>query len=119
VESKWEETCIIEGAHERPIYSISWAQVDIPGLTNRVAEDEDDRGLILSTGGDGRIKVWHITVCIAHPLQSSLLANALHRYPSPSLQQRLGIVVQMSSLHQIDLLRHNIVKLRVFQTRMA
>lgn len=64
VESKWEEACVIEGAHERPIYSISWAQIDFPGLTGNVAENEEERGLVLSAGGDGRINVWHITVCI-------------------------------------------------------
>jgi hypothetical protein len=62
VESKWEEVCVIEGAHERSIYSISWAQVGVLGLADTVAEDEEDRGLILSAGGDGRINVWHITV---------------------------------------------------------
>lgn len=68
VESKWEEACVIEGAHERPIYSISWAQVDVPGLTDSIAENEENRGLILSTGGDGQINVWHITVWIVHVL---------------------------------------------------
>ena len=72
VESKWEEACVIEGAHERSIYSISWAQVDVLGLADSTAEDEEDRGLILSAGGDGRINVWHITVC---PPELSAMIN--------------------------------------------
>ena len=91
MESKWEEACVIEGAHERSIYSISWAQVDVSGLADSVAENEENRGLILSTGGDGRINVWHITVGISHvPNISSMVpANSMHRYPSPSLLGRL------------------------------
>ena len=89
VDSKWEEVCVIEGAHERSIYSISWAQPGVPGLADNVGEDEEDRGLILSTGGDGRINVWHITVCFLNSLQWLTCTNALRRYPGPSLQRRL------------------------------
>ena len=102
VESKWEEACVIEGAHERSIYSISWAQVDVLGLANSVAEDEEDQGLILSTGGDGRINVWHITVYLPELSAMFNFTNTLCRYPSPSLQWRRAsiwrVISQMSNI---------------------
>ncbi|KAJ1302179.1 hypothetical protein OPQ81_001007 [Rhizoctonia solani] len=42
-------------AHSRPIYSISWGQ-KIPGISS-----EESLGCIVSSGGDGRIRIWEVS----------------------------------------------------------
>ena len=64
---------VVEGAHERSVYSISWGR----GVVGRGGKEEEemgmgsDKGLLASTGGDGKINVWSIKVSVSYlPLNS-------------------------------------------------
>jgi len=54
---EWKACLVIPNAHGRSIYSISWCGTP-PGQILA----ESDRGWIASTGGDGHIRIWRITV---------------------------------------------------------
>ena len=69
---------LIEGAHERSVYSISWGR----GVVGRRDDGDDektetgtDKGLLASTGGDGKINVWSIKVSVSYPLSNMILIN--------------------------------------------
>ncbi len=49
---KWELNTSLQG-HDRSIYSISWAK-----------GTDDSLGWLASAGGDGKINVWELRVCL-------------------------------------------------------
>lgn len=59
-EGEWKAAFTITDAHERSIYSVTWGKTP-PGHSS-IGASENDRGWIASTGGDGHIKVWNISV---------------------------------------------------------
>jgi len=50
---QWEHVKSL-GSHDRSIYSISWGR----------GKSEDSIGWLASTGGDGKINIWDIKVCV-------------------------------------------------------
>lgn len=73
---------VIEGDHERSIYSISWKKA--PG------DDKDDRGWLASVSGDGKINVWDLRVCLV--LSSDLLAVRVNPLTFMVVKTRLHLV---------------------------
>ncbi len=63
-ELRFDCVAVLEG-HDRSVYSISWS----PAPPSAVVEGEQRRelGLLASTGGDGTVLIWQITVSTAHP----------------------------------------------------
>ena len=61
---KWEPISILRG-HDRSIFSISWS---------KAKSDEGSLGWLASTGGDGKLIVWNISV--SHPSFFSILNGA-------------------------------------------
>jgi len=57
---------VIEAAHERTIYSISWGPK--PGATG-----ERELGWLASAGGDGRICVWELEVSFASDAKNAFV----------------------------------------------
>jgi len=51
-EHRWESVRVIEGAHERAVYSVAWGAC--PSEAGRAL------GWLASAGGDGRINVWEV-----------------------------------------------------------
>ncbi|TFY78996.1 hypothetical protein EWM64_g5015, partial [Hericium alpestre] len=67
-EHKWECVSVLEGAHERSIYSISWG-------AGEAADKESSLGWLASTGSDGKIVVWELE----EPSNSELKTPPTHR----------------------------------------
>jgi cytosolic iron-sulfur protein assembly protein CIAO1 len=43
--------------HERSVYSVSWG-------VGKGGKEEGNLGWVASTGGDGSIRIWELSVCI-------------------------------------------------------
>jgi WD40 repeat protein len=56
---RFECVAVIEG-HERSVYSISWCQN--PSKPASAQDGYEDLGWLASTGGDGNVLIWQITV---------------------------------------------------------
>lgn len=59
-EHKWECVSVIEG-HERAVYSISWGKGKGKAKTPE-NDGYESLGWLASTGGDGRIIIWELSV---------------------------------------------------------
>lgn len=58
-ELKFETIAVLEG-HGRSVYSISWTKA--PATVKSSVEGKNSLGWLASTGGDGMIIIWNITV---------------------------------------------------------
>jgi WD40 repeat protein len=66
---KWEQAVVIQNAHERSVFSVSW------GVGKG---SESGLGWVASTGGDGTIHIWEITTeGVDQPLKHELIASKL------------------------------------------
>ena len=61
-EQKWESVLVLTG-HERSIYSISWGR----GPSDR--KDKEWLGWLATAGGDGKVLVWELEVCVSFSLR--------------------------------------------------
>lgn len=57
---EWESALIIEGAHDRTVFSVSWGRSPI----HNTVHASDGRGWLATTGSDGHVKVWDVKVGI-------------------------------------------------------
>ncbi|EJD05550.1 WD40 repeat-like protein [Fomitiporia mediterranea MF3/22] len=70
---RWEQVAVLNG-HERSVYSVSWTK-SISDSGEKTEEDGSG-GYLASTGGDGRINVWHIRMQDGS-VKSELIATLL------------------------------------------
>lgn len=69
-DGQWQPALIIPNAHERSLYSISWA---LPA--EEEGEDEKNKGWIASAGGDGSIKIWQVELDETRTVSHRLIAE--------------------------------------------
>ncbi|KAI5121992.1 hypothetical protein M0805_001825 [Coniferiporia weirii] len=67
---RWEPVGVLTG-HDRSVYSISWTK----GANTGEDKDGESKGWLASTGGDGKINVWHMRKPNGEGLQSELVTT--------------------------------------------
>lgn len=66
--------CVAElKGHDRSVYSISWAKAPAHVKTSSLSEGQRDMGWIASTGGDGTVIIWQMSVSVPISSTSTIL----------------------------------------------